>query len=95
MKRTVAPSGGSFSSSSGSSSVPVTDWNARHQALQDLPEETHEQRIAKRRAWTALYGEFVAVVEGAGKKIVEELNLPVTLKTLQPVNAGGVAGGAY
>eukprot|EP01132_Coremiostelium_polycephalum_P007447 gene7447-9152_t len=63
------------------------DWNAEFQTL------VNNNKIEGYRELSKLAHDFVYTAKIYGKVIISELTLPLHLKTIKPINIGGVAGG--
>ncbi|EFA85283.1 Histidine kinase A [Heterostelium album PN500] len=63
------------------------DWNAEFQTL------VNNNRMEGYREISKLAHDFVYTAKIYGKVIISELTLPLHLKTIKPINIGGVAGG--
>ena len=66
------------------------DWNGEFQTILDLPDD-------KKEKWEKLYQlgkDFVYSAKTYGKIIISEIHLGSNEKTIKPIDAGGIAGGA-
>jgi len=63
------------------------DWNAEFQNY------VYNDKIEGYRELSKLAHDFVYTAKIYGKVIISELTLPLHLKTIKPINIGGVAGG--
>eukprot|EP01133_Synstelium_polycarpum_P001079 gene1079-1223_t len=63
------------------------DWNAEFQTL------VNNNKMEGYREISKLAHDFVYTAKIYGKVIISELTLPLHLKTIKPINIGGVAGG--
>ncbi|GAM26590.1 hypothetical protein SAMD00019534_097650 [Acytostelium subglobosum LB1] len=63
------------------------DWNAEYQTL------VNNNKMEGYRDLSKLAHDFVYTAKIYGKVIISELTLPLHLKTIKPINIGGVAGG--
>ena len=71
----------------------LIDWNAMFQETLDLPETNEAQVLHKYERLSSLAHDFVETAQRIGTLIISEAHLPVSAKTLLPVNIGGEAGG--
>lgn len=69
------------------------DWNTEFQLLLSLSAETSEQQIDRDRGILLFYEEFVGQVKRIASTIISEVSVPPHLKTIRPLQVGGVAGG--
>lgn len=70
------------------------NWNEKFQSLLDLPEQSTEEKIFKYSSLSQLARDFTFASTLIAKLIVNELSLPVPLKTVKPSpSMGGQAGG--
>lgn len=89
-----APSVGAVEAA-GSSGLALgsTAFNERFQAALDLPSATPREALVRARLVRRLVHEFSLEATRIARIIVSERHLPVEAKSIQPVDAGGIAGG--
>lgn len=68
-------------------------WNERWQSVLERPTMTPEEVRQRSEDIEELTSQFLHVARPIVTKIVEELHLPDSEKTIKPVDVGGVAGG--
>lgn len=68
-------------------------WTARYQAVMARPKNTAHERMVCAVEERRLFDEFSAHAARIAQRLVHEINLPTSEKTIKPINSGGVAGG--
>lgn len=70
------------------------DWNEQFQTLLDLAEDTPEAKLFKYSSLSHVAKDFTYAAELCARVIINELNVPVPLKTIKPLQSQhGTAGG--
>jgi hypothetical protein len=70
------------------------DWNEQFQTLLDLPEDTAEAKLKKYSSLSHVAKDFTYAAELCARVIINELSVPVPLKTIKPLTGmAGTAGG--
>lgn len=69
------------------------DWNAEFQAIFEAPNATPYERDTNQKNLDNLMKAFVSFAESTVKLLVAEKNVPVSEKTIKPLDRRGIAGG--
>lgn len=69
------------------------DWNGRYQKIVELPSETPSERLLKVTLICGLNRDFISTATVCAKTIISEYFLPPNMKSIQPKEIGGIAGG--
>lgn len=69
------------------------NWNAEFQSALSLPNGTLDEQVLRSKTLMTLYEDFVLKVKETAEIIVLEVSHPPQLKTIKPLNIGGIAGG--
>jgi hypothetical protein len=69
------------------------NWNERFQQVAETHANTLEEKIAKWQKLLSLTESFEKVATALGKQIIMERNVPLSQRSIKPLNVGGQAGG--
>ena len=76
-----------------SSNSSIRDWNGEFQYLYEMPSTTPYEREQREREVSALLNDFSSFSLRVAETIVSEQYLPVSDRSIPPMNIGGIAGG--
>jgi hypothetical protein len=69
------------------------DWNTLFQSLPSHALRDANEEQCRQRSLFHLGHGFVSAAKTYGKIIISELSVPVSRKTIKPIDVGGIAGG--
>jgi Clustered mitochondria/Zinc finger, ZZ type/Translation initiation factor eIF3 subunit 135 len=75
------------------SATPARDWNAEFQLIRDKFPQTIRDNLRVNSDLRGILHQFRQTAIELGKRIILECDLPARLKTIKPLDVGGVAGG--
>ncbi len=68
-------------------------WTAKYKSCMTRPKRTARERMVCAVEERKLFEAFEKSAAKIAMKLIHEINLPYSEKTIKPINAGGVAGG--